>query len=277
MKIAVRIFFIFALLFVLAGAGCMGAGFLLGGSFAEVQRIGGEIPINFWKNHAGRMVRIPFVSSVSKRGSERAEGIRTERAGYVDVENLYIDVAAGYVEISEGDGEEILVDSSSDNAKVKLEDGTLTVQDNWEGWFADEPVTKVEIPKGYAFKKVTLCGTGAIECSDLTADVVDIEANAADISVDGRLQAKEKLEIKANAANISIDRAARAPKAILNANLGDIDVAFEGSRSDYAISTQANLGDITVDGGSEGALGESSTGRIEAKSNLGNIHIAFEK
>lgn len=278
MKIAIRIFLIFSLLFVLAGAGCMGAGFVLGGSFEEVSRIGGEIPLNFWKNGAFRRIAgFSAARRTLKKAAKGTDGIDGEGVSFADVENLYIYVTAGSVEILEGSGEEILVESSSAATEAQSEDGTLTIRDNWKGWSGDEPVTKVRIPAGYAFKKVTLTGTGGeITVGDLTADVVTAEANASNIDMEGRLQAREKLEVKANAADVTIEQAAWAPMAILNSNMGDIDVTFEGKRSDYDVSATSNLGDIAVEDGEEGESSDHPTGRIEAKSNMGNIDIDFQ-
>ncbi|MCI8590978.1 MAG: DUF4097 domain-containing protein [Lachnospiraceae bacterium] len=279
MKIAIRIFLIFSLLFVLAGAGCMGAGFVLGGSFEEVSRIGGEIPLNFWKNGAFRRIAVFSAArhtSGKSKSIEGTEGINKEGVSFAGAENLCVAVAAGSVELLEGEGEEILVESSSDVTEAKLEDGTLTIRDNWKGWSGDEPVTKVKIPVGYVFKKVTLTGTGGeIVAEDLTADVVVIEANASNIDMDGRLQAREKLEVKANAADVTIEQAAWVPTAILNSNMGDIDVTFEGIRNDYDVSATSNMGDIMVEDG-DGESGHNPTGQIQAKSNLGNIDIEFE-
>ena len=134
----------------------------------------------------------------------------------------------------------------------------------------------MKIPVGYVFKKVTLTGTGGeIVAEDLTADVVVIEANASNIDMDGRLQAREKLEVKANAADVTIEQAAWVPTAILNSNMGDIDVTFEGIRNDYDVSATSNMGDIMVEDG-DGESGHNPTGQIQAKSNLGNIDIEFE-
>ncbi|HCT91321.1 MAG TPA: hypothetical protein DF613_08070 [Lachnospiraceae bacterium] len=280
MKIAIRVFLICSLLFVLAGAGCMGAGFVLGGSFEEVSRIGGEIPLNFWKN--GVVRRIAGFSAVRRtakksKSTEGTEGIAKEGVGFADVENLSIYVTAGSVEILEGSGEEILVESSSEATEAKLEEGTLTIRDDWKGWSGDEPVTKVRIPAGYAFKKVTLTGTGGkITAGNLAADIVTVEANASDIDIEGRLQAREKMEVKANAADVTIKQAAWVPTAVLNSNMGDMDVTFEGKRNDYDVSATSNLGDIAVEDGDEGP-GHNPTGQIEAKSNMGNIDIDFEK
>lgn len=278
MKIAIRIFLIFCLLFVLAGAGCMGAGFVLGGSFEEVSRIGGEIPLDFWKNGViRRMAGFSAARRTSKKAAKGTDGIDGEGVRFTDVENLYIYVTAGSVEILEGSGEEILVESSSDATEAEAEDGTLTIRDNWKGWSGDEPVTKVRIPAGYALKKVTLTGTGGeITVGDLTADIVAAEANASNIDMEGRLQAREKLEVKANAADVTIEQAAWVPMAVLNSNMGDIDVTFEGKRSDYDVSATSNLGDIAVEDGEEDESSDHPTGQIEAKSNMGNIDIDFQ-
>ena len=67
------------------------------------------------------------------------------------------------------------------------------------------------------------------------------------------------------------------PTAVLNSNAGDIDVTFEGNRSDYDVSATSNMGDIEVEDEGDEEPGRSPAGQIEAKSNMGNIDIGFEK
>ena len=260
MKIAIRIFFIFCLLFVLAGAGCMGAGFVLGGSFEEVSRIGGEAPLDFWKNDVvRRLAGFSFAWRSSREDAGGTAGINGTGVSFSQVDNLRISVTAGALEILEGEGEEIFVESSSDRTKAELVDGTLTVQDSWKGWHMDQPVTQIKIPAGYSFKKITLTGAGGeITSGDLTAGSLLIEANASDITIDGR-------------------QAAWTPTGVLNSNAGDIDVTFEGNRSDYDVSATSNMGDIEVEDEGDEEPGRSPAGQIEAKSNMGNIDIGFEK
>ncbi len=279
MKIAIRIFFIFCLLFVLAGAGCMGAGFVLGGSFEEVSRIGGEAPLDFWKNDVvRRLAGFSFARRSSREDAGGTAGINGTGVSFSQVNNLRISVTAGALEILEGEGEEIFVESSSDRTKAELVNGTLTVQDSWKGWHMDQPVTQIKIPAGYTFKKITLTGAGGeITSGDLTAGSLLIEANASDITIDGRLQVGEKLEVNANAADVAIEQAAWMPTAVLNSNAGDIDVTFEGNRSDYDVSATSNMGDIEVEDEGDEEPGRSPAGQIEAKSNMGNIDIGFKK
>lgn len=278
MKVAVRILFLFCVLFVLAGAGCMGAGLVLGGSFEEVSRLGGGISLNFWNEHSfGRIVGFPF----ARRGLNRSAKDESERVkdslSFTGVENLYVDVTAGAVELLEGEGEEIFVESSSDHVYASMEEGTLKIQVTWKNWFEGNGAARVRIPSDYVFKKVTLTGTGSLECESLTADTVVINGSAADISIDDRLVAREKLEVKADAADVSIEQVVGTPLTVLKANVGNIDITFAGSRSDYAIEKDSNLGDITVENEEEGDSVPDSAARIQAKCNVGNIDIDFEK
>ena len=210
--------------------------------------------------------------------------------------NIQINAADFYIK----DGNAFSVESNLKNLEVFDKNGTLTIKDptkiklNTSNVYENAVLT-IYIPAGAVFEKVSIhTGAGRFTVDSLSADTVDFELGAGDVSIDTLIAAKSA-DIEGGAGRITISGGALknldlemgvgqlnltselTGKCRLDLGIGESDITLTGNREDYKLDLEKGIGNITVDGKSVSDYGSSGNGnaKVEINGGIGSIHVRF--
>lgn len=159
----------------------------------------------------------------------------------------------------------------------------------------------ITVPKGTVFTGIDICAdAGNVVCNDISAEILNIDADTGNIEVNGCSIAGE-MKIDCSAGNVDIDDAAASELYIslnigniewsgdisgdINAecNMGNITVELADSIKDYNYKLTSNMGNITFNGNEYTGFSESvnlhngAEKNIVLNTNMGNIDIIIKE
>ena len=198
------------------------------------------------------------------------------------------------------DGTVFSVESNLKNLGVVDQNGTLTIHDptkiklNTSSAYENAVLT-IYIPSGTVFEKVNIhTGAGKFTVDSLSADTVDFELGAGDVSINTLVAAKSA-DIEGGAGRITISggalknldlemgvgqlnlTSALTGECQLDLGIGESNITLTGNRENYKLDLEKGIGNITVDGERVSDYGSSGNGtaKVEISGGIGSIHVRF--
>lgn len=238
---------------------------------------------------------IPDLITTGQPGEISAAGIR----------NLELSLGAGQFYIREKDVDDGIISiqvQGIGNCDYYTDEDTLHVESFKGNHFIGEDFSKnkiiLEFPKGSSFDEVELvCGAGVAEIVNITANELEIEAGAGEVTV-------HSAEVKNFSANIGAGRVEAddmtAQEVDLEVgmgeciyqgkilgeldaecDLGNMEIKVEGSETDYNYELDCSAGNIDLGGRSisglaaEKSINNGASKTFDISCNMGNITVSF--
>ena len=204
-----------------------------------------------------------------------------------DIKKLKISTGASEVAIKESADDKVYIacDSTSFNLIHKLENGTLTIENdthNISVFNFDISSAKIEIqlPKDIDFEDIDLdIAAGELVCMPLCGNDISLDVAAGNAEMDS-LKCK-KLEANVGAGNLTISLL-DASDVELDVGMGNADIELVGTEKDYNFDIDASMGNIEIGGNSSPVLASSKVidnhadRNIELECGMGNITVTFK-
>ena len=274
----VKTVLIICLILAVLGAGCLIAGFALGG------QPGFRLD---WKNRT-----ITAGDELKARETLTPEAFTT----------LQIEVATADITVERGDAW-ALTYALSEEPEITQAGGVLKLEGQEHGSIGvvgfsfgknNSPFVKVTVPADAALEEITLttatgdmtlsdleagrieltCATGDMTLSSVTAQTLLLTANTGDLEL-RNVSAAEQARLTTNTGDI--DAELNAPGGVAaEANTGDVSLTLRGDEEDFALSIETDLGDVTVSGRDNGrALDTEGDIPVRAETNTGDVEVWF--
>lgn len=191
---------------VIAGIGCIIAGFVMGADLRQS------------RNYVAEKTNDKLQT---KELDIRADQIR----------KLNIDIGSGNVKIQNGDQDKLIIKKKGNWEPVALKaDGEIKIEQKSRYfqlfWFQSTDEITVILPKGVTFEEVSMdCGSGDIESDSLNiTDEFDIDCGSGDVNVS----------------------TVTAPKTEIDLGSGDVTLTMAGREKDYNYDLDLGSGDVKI-------------------------------
>lgn len=220
---------------------------------------------------------------------------------------LDLDLSAGYFEIAETDGEDLIV-SAADKIKVTQDGDKIYVSTpNRYTFFhinlgndSKRNKIRIEVPKGTVFDEITMdLGAGEMVCDTLNCDKIYVDLGAGKMTVD-EMESRETA-FSVGAGEITVDSGNTKEMDIdvgmgsfafhgevsdeldASCGMGNIQMWLDGKEEDHNYTVECGMGRVLV--GQHSYTGMSTDQKIDnhAQSDydlecgMGNIDIEFEE
>lgn len=244
MKRFMKVCLILAIIFGIAGIGCIAAALSMGAAFPKSLT-------GFWGSHRFRF------------GEKAKQEYRFDKQR---IHSIDIDIGSGNLRVVKGTGDEIIVKNSSNDAWMRAElesDGTLSI-DRKSAYFW--------------FFGIGSGGDAVLTLpEDVSLDELNLEVGSGDVSIES-VNAKET-SIDCGSGDIVMDKLT-AHDTDIDCGSGNIDIKFTGKKELYNYEIDCGSGDIII--GTEHFSGSeyehenhSGSGNIEIDCGSGNVAIDF--
>jgi|GEM_PF-2503552 hypothetical protein len=218
------------------------------------------------------------------------------------IENLTIKMAAGRLDIKEGDSKyfQIVNRENRGDCYIKQDGNDLTIIIRGKRGSSMGAITTFWIPQGLEVANLAIhtdagqvqtenlnaqelkmsVGAGQIRTEAINANKVDIEVDAGEFKGNGKITANQAT-LKVNAGNLKVDLL-EAKNAAVNVDVGHIGIKFTGAQKDYNIDADVDVGEIKIGNekyhlGKEYKSQNSSVDKtIEVDCSVGQATIDFE-
>lgn len=235
--------------------------------------------------------------TVGQPGEISADGIR----------NLELTLGAGQFYIWEKDTDDGIISievQGIGDCDYYTDEGTLHVECFKGNHFIGEDLSQNQIfigfPKGSSFDEVELiCGAGTAEVVNITANELEIEAGAGEVTVNSAEVTKFSANIGAGRVESSdmtareVDLEVGMGECIYQGkilgeldaecDLGNMEIRVEGSETDYNYELDCSAGNIDLGGRSitglaaEKSINNGASRNFDISCNMGNITVSFEE
>ena len=194
------------------------------------------------------------------------------------------------------EGETFLVESNLKHLKVQDKDGVLNVEETTKfSRTYNGAVLTVYVPAETIFDRAVLVtGAGRLTVDRLSANVLELELGAGEVSV-GYLSAQKYANIEGGAGRVTVSdgalreldlemgvgqlnlTAALTGECELDLGVGESNITLIGEQDDYRLDLEKGLGTITVDGKQVSDPGSSGNGpnSVEINGGVGAVRVTF--
>ena len=221
---------------------------------------------------------------VSSDSGPSAENIHET---YTGVKEIDMDLAAGKVEIVEGEGSEIRVDTDhlskglGFQCRMEGNELKLTSKKRFTGVNnIGRGTSTIEIPKEMTFEEVSLSmGAGTLDVRSIYTRELSVEIGAGEVNLD-RFQADEA-EFECGAGSITATGDVRS-SADIHCGVGSIVFTALGREEEYNYNIQCGVGEVmcgddTYSGlGKERHIGNDADKDISVEGGVGSVIIDFK-
>lgn len=293
MKKGWKIFWVMCIsLSVLAIALCI-SGILLGATAENIQEVFGIRHMArdgardyFEKTHA----YLEDAGDASSYDAREPEGSSWEQY-YSDIQELKIDVSCLQVDIYEGDGSDIIVNTYDvdqeilDDLVIQKKNEELKIEmKNKKRWEIPDNENRgtlnIQIPPGLRFQEVSVTvGAGVFSASGLCAEELDIEVGAGQVYLHAFTAEELDLECGAGTADLYGDV---QKEAKIECGVGQVTYTAEGSQADFDYKVNCGIGSVTVGDdsysglGSERKISNGGSKKMEIECGIGLVDVSFE-
>ena len=240
------------------------------------------------------------ISGVSDFDSKTYEEMAVFDASEVKSVNINLSVSAIKIVKSEDENCNLYVeDGKSHLINAQTEDNILNIDDDngyygWSFWKRNKGVYAIlELPEKVYDDINVYVDFGYIYTENLSADNYNLEVNAGKIQLDsidasdmylncdmGEIKGKSitagYLQLDCDMGNIDLNQI-DSKDTDIDCDMGNINAEFVGAYGDYDITTNNDMGHVSIDK-SDSSVSEGSHSRtIDANCDMGNINVTFIK
>lgn len=225
----------------------------------------------------------------------------------VGIRNLDLSLGAGQFYIREKDTDDGIISvqvQGVGDCDYYTDEDTLHVESFKGNHLIGEDLSQnqiiIEFPKGSSFDEVELtCGAGTAEIVNITANELEIEAGAGEVTVNSAEVTKFSANIGAGRVEASdmtaweVSLEAGMGECIYQGkilgeldaecDLGNMEIRVEGSETDYNYKLECSAGNIDLGGRSvtglaaERSINNGALVTFDISCNMGNITVSFEE
>lgn len=222
-------------------------------------------------------------------------GEMTEIYAGNEIASLNIDIKAAKLTIEKG--EAFHVSTNNGEITAKKNGDTLVLKESNHKWFYGENNFEmiITIPEGFAFHSVEIdIGAGAIEIDSLTADTIEIDIGAAELTA-SYLCAKKAIDADLGTGNFEISSGYLASpdfdlgvgKTKISAfitgdgefdcGIGGLELIICGAPADYKIKASCGIGEFTVGGQkiSDNDVIGNGENVLRISGGIGEVEVSF--
>lgn len=285
MKKRWKVFWVMCIVLVILGIALCISGRLLGATLETVRNtFGFQVIDTYIWNVSSTDLHNTGDSSESYDESAGEYGGYGWRERFSDIRKLEIDVTCLEVELMEGDGSEIFVDTSNISQDLlgdlevsgKGEELEIELKNRnvWEklannAFDESKGTLLIRIPAGMQFEKAKIqVGAGILRADELRAEELDIEVGAGQVYLDSFTAQELSLECGAGEADL-YGEALREAK--IECGIGTVNYTAAGSQEDYNYEVECGIGSVTV-----GEDTYSGLGKVRKIFNGGSKKMAIE-
>lgn len=220
---------------------------------------------------------------------------------------LDLDLSAGYFEIVETDGEDLIV-RAADKIKVTLDGDKIRVNTPKRYTFfhinlgndGNRNKVRIEVPKGTVFSEISMdLGAGEMVCDTINCDKISVDLGAGKMTVE-EIDSGETV-FSVGAGEITVDRGTTKEMDIdvgmgsfafhgevsdeldASCGMGNIQMWLDGKEEDHNYAVECGMGRVIV--GQHSYTGVSTEQKIDnhvrsdydLECGMGNIEIVFEE
>lgn len=218
-----------------------------------------------------------------------------EEQYFSDIEEIKLDVTCLEVEIREGSGSGISVDTRDISGEIREDlvirqkdeelDIELKNKSKWDelanhDWNDSKGTLFIQIPAEWRFKEVSMkVGAGVLTADDLHAEELDIDVGAGQVYLDSFIVRELELECGAGEANLygEVEQEAK-----MECGVGSVSYTAVGSQEDYDYEVSCGIGSVTVGEdsysglGSERKIKNGGSKKMEIDCGIGMVDVSFD-
>lgn len=296
MKKRWKVFWVMCIVLVILGIALCISGRLLGATLETVRNTFDfqVIDTHIWSVNRTDLHNVRDSSESYDESAEEYGGYGW-RERFSDIRKLEIDVTCLEVEIMEGDGSEIFVDTSNlsqdflGDFEISKKGEALEIglknRSKWEklannAFDESKGTLLIRIPAGMQFEKAEVkVGAGILYADELRAEELDIEVGAGQVYLDFFTAQELSLECGAGEADLYGDVLREAK---IECGIGTVNYTAAGSQEDYNYEVECGIGSVTVGEetysglGSERKINNGGSRKMEIECGIGLVEVSFD-
>lgn len=238
---------------------------------------------------------------------EKSSTVSAESGVYDFAKFTSMDIDCGVADVIILTGDDYRVETMDvpDTMTVEVKNnGTLVIktEDEWYDWFDwfdhkswnKKSKVYITVPNGYDAEKISISsGTGHVDMSDISTEVLDINGDVGDIT-GSNIKATE-FSAQAGVGNIDLSevefgscdvdcgvgsvtiRGVFTGDCDFDGGVGDMEITVEGSRKNYDLDIESGVGSVRVNGEKVEHLNEDNDSKVDFKvdGGVGSVDIDF--
>ena len=284
-----KAFWVVILIVFVLGAGMMVSGVVLGASVGELRR---EFQLGSLQIGATQIVSLPFGRGII--GDDWAIGeLSDEVVRFSDIEQLELDITILTVIVREHEEDEVIIDSgrlSRDLQRrltVNQSGNRLVIRNderqarNLRGLnLAGNNQLMILIPSDVVFTSVDISvGVGTLEVEHLSAVEMSVDVGVGEAVF--RSFSARYATVECGVGRVELNGSVE-DRISFNNGIGETVFRSTGRKSDHDMTLSSGIGAITVDGFSQGGLGNNSRinsgaeTKIIVENGIGSVDISFQ-